>query len=437
MPEERAHIFSDRRMRAFVDSVFDAYYDWHVQTGYNEWSDQMDVLLGLEPGSLPRTFQSWLDRLHPDDREEVELATRRALEEGGVFEAEYRMRRRDGSSIWVHDRGVVIPDDAGAPAHLAGAVRDITREREAERTQREAADLYHTLFAQAVNPAFHITEDGRFLDANEAGRAFLESSREELVGADVVALWGAEVQRTVREVLSGRRPVASLELHRPVGETRKSLILTLLPCLVRGERTCFALGTDITEHETLRRAVEGSEELLRRQATALEDANTALRVILDQRNRDRADLERGIVRQAEEMILPLLETLRRRLGATPEVIYAEAAIQSLRELAEPLAEPLDALTSGEARLSKREREIASLIRAGRSSSEISQLLFMSPATVAFHRRNLRRKLGLGPRTPSLSAYLARPRLTQGDGPVSGADPQSGSRTPAPRSSARS
>ena len=56
---------------------------------------------------------------------------------------------------------------------MIGAIRDITREREAERAQREAADLYHTLFAQAVNPAYHIAADGRFLDANDAGLAFL------------------------------------------------------------------------------------------------------------------------------------------------------------------------------------------------------------------------------------------------------------------------
>lgn len=421
MAEGRDHIFSDRRMRAFVDSVFDAYYDWHIQTGYNEWSDQMDVLLGLEPGSMPRTFQSWLDRLHPDERADVERETLEVAEQGGVFESEYRMRRDDGTYIWVHDRGVVIDDDDGVPAHLIGAVRDITGAREAEGVQREAADLYHTLFAQAVNPAYHITEDGHFLDANEAGLAFLESSREQLLGGDVGTLWGVEAARTVQDVLTGHRPVASIELHLEVGEILKSLIVTLLPCVVRGRRTCFALGTDITEHETLRRALEGSEELLRRQATALEDANTALRVILDQRNRDRADLERSIVRHAEEMIVPLLETLRRRLGSAPEVIYAEAAIQSLRELAEPLAEPLDALTGREARLSRREHEIANLIRAGRSSDEIARLLVVSPTTVAFHRKNLRRKLGLGARTPSLATFLARPRLARDDPPASRLD----------------
>jgi len=410
MAEEQANAFNDLRLRAFADSVFDAYYDWHIQTGYNEWSGQMDVLLRLEPGSLPRTFATWLERLHPEDRARVHEENLRVASQGGVYEGEYRLRRGDGAYIWVHDRGVIIDDDDGVSTHMVGAVRDITGERKAERAQREAADLYHTLFAQAVNPAYHITEDGSFLDANDAGIAFLETTKERLLREDVGALWGKDTApQAVQAVLTGRQSAASLELHLRVGRSLKSLVVTLIPCVVGGRRTCFALGTDITEHETLRRELEASQELHRRQAAALEDANTALRVILDQRNRDRADLERGIVHYAEEMIVPLLETLRRRLGSAPEVIYADAAIQNLRELANPLAAPLDALASGELRLSQREHEVANLIRAGKSSSEIAQALFVSPTTVAFHRKNLRRKLGLGTRSPSLATYLARPR----------------------------
>ena len=188
--------------------------------------------------------------------------------------------------------------------------------------------------------------------------------------------------------------MATLDLELHIGDALKALTVTLLPCRLAGESTCFALGTDITEHRALHRALEASGELLRRQAAALEDANTALRVILEQRNKDRVELERTILTNARTMVVPLLERLQKKLASAPEVIYADAAIQNLNELVYPFAESLDALAGSETWLSVREREIANLIRAGKSSSEIAEALFISPTTVAFHRKNLRRKFGL-------------------------------------------
>lgn len=407
MAESPAPAFSDVRLRAFIEAVFDAYYDWHIESGYMEMSAQMDALLRLEPISLPRTYDGWLERVHPDDREEVLLSNQQAAQRGGVYEGEYRMRRGDGTDILVHDRGVVLRDAEGYASHIVGSMRDVTRERQAERALREAADLYRTLFAQAVNPAYHIAADGRFLDANAAGLAFLEIGRTQLRRQNVADLWGEDAPAAVRAALASAESMATLDLELRIGDSLKALTATLLPCRFRDERTCFALGTDITEHRDFRRALEASGESLRRQAAALEDANTALRVILEQRNNDRLELERTILTNAQTVIVPLLERLRRSLASTPEAIYADAAIQNLNALVYPFAQALDALAGSETRLSAREREVANLIRVGKSSSEIAEALFISPATVAYHRMNLRRKFGLAARGPSLAAHLAR------------------------------
>jgi DNA-binding CsgD family transcriptional regulator/PAS domain-containing protein len=406
MAAEPAGTFSDVRLRAFVDAVFDAYYDWHIESGRMDMSSQMDALLRLAPGELPRTFDGWRERVHPDDRAEALEANLLAALQGDVYDDYYRMRRGDGTDIFVHDRGVIIKEPDGTPAHMIGAIRDITVEREAERAQREAAELYFSLFAQTVNPAYRIAEDGRFLDANDAGLAFLEIGRRRLARERVATLWGADAAEAVATALSGASPAASLDLELQVGESLRALAVTLVPCLVGGRRNCFALGTDVTAHRALSRALEASQGSLRNQAEALEDANTALRVLLEQRNRDRRELEHTVVANAEVSIVPLLETLRRRLAGAPEAIYADAAIANLRELVQPFAQALDSLVGGGARLSRREREVADLIRAGKSSREIAEALVVSPATVAFHCKNLRRKLGLTGRGPSLATYLA-------------------------------
>jgi PAS domain S-box-containing protein len=396
------------RFQAFVDSVFDAYYDWHIHTGYMEFSAQMDTLLGLAPEALPRAFAAWLARLHPDDRAATVETVRTAVREGGVYRDEYRLRREDGSYVHVRDRGVVLRDEDGRSSHMVGAIRDVTRDLEAERALHEAAELYRTLFENAVNSAFQIAHDGRFLDANAAGTSFMGMSRGQLLRRDVGGLWGADALEAVRETTTSG-VTASLELELEVGEAVKALAVTLVPCRFRGEATCFALGTDITEHRNLRTALEESEASLRLQAQALSDANIALRVILEQRNRDRSELERTISDNVDTVILPMLGRLAKPLAATPEAIYLDAALQSLREVVSPLAQALSSPAEAGLQLTPREREIASLIRVGRSTSEIAEALYISPTTVSFHRKNLRRKLGLGAGGPRLASHLGQSR----------------------------
>ena len=241
-----------------------------------------------------------------------------AVRKGGVYRDEYRLRRNDGTYVHVRDRGVVLRDEDGTSSHMIGAIRDVTGDLEAERALHEAAELYRTLFENAVNPTYQIAADGSFLDANGAGVRFLETSRPQLLRRSVGDVWGQAAHgcRARGATASGAATTLELELETVGGV--KALTLTLVPCRYRGATTCFALGTDITDHRTLRTALEESEASLRQQAAALSDSNTALRVILEQRNRDRAELERTIADNVDTMILPMLGRLAKPLAATPQ-----------------------------------------------------------------------------------------------------------------------
>ena len=321
-----------------MDSVFDAYYDWHIRTGYMEFSVQIDALLGLTPDALPHAFAAWLDRLHPEDRAATVEAVDAAVRKGGVYRDEYRLRRNDGTYVFVRDRGVVLRDEDGTSSHMIGAIRDVTGDLEAERALHEAAELYRTLFENAVNPTYQIAADGNFLDANSAGVRFLGDQQAAVVAPQHRRdLRGQMATDAVGEATASGA-ATTLELELDTGDGVKALTLTLVPCRYRGATTCFALGTDITDHRTLRMALEESEASLRQQAAALSDSNTALRVILEQRNRDRADLERTIADNVDTMILPMLGRLAKPLAATPQAVYLDAAIQGLREVVSPLAQ---------------------------------------------------------------------------------------------------
>jgi DNA-binding CsgD family transcriptional regulator len=189
-----------------------------------------------------------------------------------------------------------------------------------------------------------------------------------------------------------------LDTEVQVNGSTKAAILTLVPCRVGGELACFVLATDITERQKL--------------ARTLEESNIALRVILEQRDRSREELERTIAANVESVVLPLLTRVSARIAGAPEAILLDTAVQNLREIARPFAPALS--SNGSESLTRREKEIANLVRAGKTTAEIAQALYISQETVAFHRKNLRRKLRLDARGTRLSSYLADGTPRDGD-----------------------
>jgi len=95
-------------------------------------SPQIEAMLGYpvdEWLSKPETFFSVM---HAEDRERVRAELQRTVETGCPFTSEYRMIGRDGSVVWVHDRGSPLPDAEGTRRHLQGFMLDITDRKEVE-----------------------------------------------------------------------------------------------------------------------------------------------------------------------------------------------------------------------------------------------------------------------------------------------------------------
>ena len=149
-----------------------------------------------------------------------------------------------------------------------------------------------------------------------------------------------------------------------------------------------------------------SERALRRQATILDERNTALRVLLEQREQDRRELEQRIVQNVEQLIEPTLDRLSRALRHQAERLEIEAVRMNLREIVGPFGAPPRRHQRRPPPLTRRETEVANLVRLGKTSAEIAEALHISASSVAFHSANMRRKLGLPKGGPRLETYLA-------------------------------
>ena len=148
---------------------------------------------------------------------------------------------------------------------------------------------------------------------------------------------------------------------------------------------------DVTERRRSEQILQARKETLKAQAHDLEEMNTALKVLLKQREEGKAELEEKVLSNVKELVMPYVESLKKsRLGATQKA-YVSIIKSNLTEIVSPF---LQTLSLKYLRLTPREIQIADLIRLGKTTKEIAGLLNVSPRAVEFHRGNMRRKLGL-------------------------------------------
>lgn len=194
------------------------------------------------------------------------------------------------------------------------------------------------------------------------------------------------------------KPLAILEINnnitsRMAAEDALRQTLEQLDHRVQ-ERTAdlMAANAALTEEVAERGRIE--QELMAK-TQELNEVNSALQVLLKQQERYRADMEDQILANARTLILPYLEALLTTHLTPDQRAQAEIAESNLRNLVSRFTRRLSAANLG---LTPKELQIANLIRDGRTTKEIAELLRLSPRGVVFHRQNIRQKLGLQAKT---------------------------------------
>ena len=143
------------------------------------------------------------------------------------------------------------------------------------------------------------------------------------------------------------------------------------------------------------------EKELKRRTVKLEEFNITLRTLLEQREIDRSNLERQIMTNIDDLIIPCIE----RLKDTALTKQANSLIQHLQDNLQTLASPFLSKIKATTHLTSTELQIANFIKKGKSSKEIGVIMKLSSATVNFHRNSIRKKLGITRKKISLQTYL--------------------------------
>ncbi|TIW28452.1 MAG: PAS domain S-box protein, partial [Mesorhizobium sp.] len=125
---------AETRWNFALTSTGQGVWSLDMRKGGTTYSETWAKMLGYADRELDGDPDRWLTMIHPDDQARVAEADRAHLAgETPFFEAEFRMRHKDGHWVWILDRGKTIERDAeGRVIRAIGSLTDITQRKEAE-----------------------------------------------------------------------------------------------------------------------------------------------------------------------------------------------------------------------------------------------------------------------------------------------------------------
>ena len=282
-----------------------------------------------------------------------------------------------------------------------------------------ATDLYREVVNSISAHVAIIDEKGLILETNQAWEQFADDNDMQdafqSVGSNYLSICEVAaddevdeateaglVAHGIRGVLTGKLP--EFATHYPCHSPGKKRWFMVRVVPFREEQKAKAIVTheNITPIMEMQEALKQKEAELLQEREKLEETNTALRVLLRQRDEDRTRLEETVYNNVDRLVLPYIEKLLQGRLADKHRTLAEIADNNLRDIISPFLRTLSSLGL---LLTPQEIEVSNLVRNGRSSKEIADIMGLSVAGVDFHRKRLRQKLGLANTKKNLRSFL--------------------------------
>lgn len=159
----------------------------------------------------------------------------------------------------------------------------------------------------------------------------------------------------------------------------------------------------ISERTTkLKAANEQLQAALEIKANELREVNSALRVLLKQREKDKTELEEKVLSNVKKLLVPHMERLKKSRLDVKQKAYLSVLESLLNDLISPFVRNL---SLNYLNLTPTELQVAHLIKDGKTTKEIAELLNLSARTIEFHRQNIRTKIGIKNKKANLITHL--------------------------------
>ena len=210
---------------------------------------------------------------------------------------------------------------------------------------------------------------------------------------------------SVAERHSDGRPKLVMEISRDITEAEEAtkkcfqqLQLSYDQAIIYAEE----LLEQIKERKQAEEALRERKAALTAQSINLKEVNSALKVLLRYREKDKSKLEEKVLANVKELVLPYVRALRNTKLDSKQMAYIGIIESNLNTIISAFVQKLSSKYLG---LTSKEIQVAGLVKDGKTSKEIAKLLNVSVRAVEFHRYNIRTKFDLKNKKVNLRSYL--------------------------------
>lgn len=244
------------------------------------------------------------------------------------------------------------------------------------------------------------------VQVNESFLRMLGYRRTDIMDVDSVlsGIYPSESERASFDEKISRE--SSFREHPILIQTRNGDILETLvsseTVRVQEEKFAILLFYDMTERNRTATALKNRETELETSVRRLEELNAALKSLLKHRDQDKREMEERFLSNVKELVLPYIQKLKETELIGLQETFVEIAESNLNDIMSPF---LQKITSRYRNFTPKEIQVASLIKEGKRTKEIAQILGISKSAIDLHRNSIRNKLGLINKKTNLRSYL--------------------------------